>query len=37
MTQQFLLHLHRRSGFVQPRTVRVAEPVPADVIADPGA
>lgn len=27
---QFLLHLHRRSGLVQPRTIRVAERVPAN-------
>ena len=27
---QFLLHLHRSSGLVQPRTVRVAGRVPAD-------
>ena len=31
VTHEFLLYLHRRSGFVQPRTIRVAEGVPADV------
>src|SRR5271170_4568932 len=30
MPHQFLLHLHRGSGLVQPRTVRVAERVPTD-------
>ncbi len=30
MTHEFLLDLHRRSGLVQPRTIRVAERVPAD-------
>jgi hypothetical protein len=34
MTHEFLLHLHRSASFVQPRAVRVAERVPADVIAD---
>src|SRR5450756_2331418 len=37
MTHQFLLHFHRSPGFVQPRAVRVAERVPADVIADSGS
>ena len=31
MPHQFLLHLHRSSGLVQPRTVRVAERVPTDL------
>ena len=35
MTHQFLLHLHRSPGFVQPRTVRVAERVPADLTEPP--
>src|SRR5271163_2348909 len=30
MPHQFLLHLHRSSGLVQPRTIRVAERVPTD-------
>jgi hypothetical protein len=30
VSHQFLLHLHRSSGLVQPRTIRVAERVPAD-------
>jgi len=31
MTHQFLLHFHGSSGLVQPRAVRVAERVPADL------
>jgi hypothetical protein len=36
VTHQLLLHLHRRAGLVQPRTVRVAERVPADSPVLPG-
>ena len=35
MTHKFLLHLHRRSGLVQPRAVSVAERVPADCTVPP--
>ncbi len=31
MPHQFLLHFHRSSGLVQPRTVRVAERMPTDL------
>src|SRR5260370_20799181 len=34
---RLLLHLHRRSGLVQPRTVRVAERVPTDSAVLPGS
>jgi hypothetical protein len=37
MTHQFLSHLHRSSGLVQPRTVCVAERVPADFPSFPAS
>jgi hypothetical protein len=37
MTHQFLLHLHWRTGLVQPRAVRVAERMPPDSRELPGS
>ena len=35
MTHEFLLHFHRSSGLVQPRTIRVTERVPAECAIPP--